>query len=436
MKNGTDMIKELVGAVPKQDTYLFKGISVKKLTDKVLFLSTETDRDISKSKVPNNIKVLVDGKALLLEITTPDPELIIKEMCINFKEKVYNSTIERKGEIRKSIADYILGPANYLTTERKVFIDKIYGIEVKSYFDKGFKRLRGIAYEELKVKRPLLLEDKHVNVGNHGLNISVHTDFKSEAEDRVENAFQEIRRYIDEFKPRNKKLYDRLEGIYYECKGKRIKTEMEHKNVTVEAVLADSIEQEIKKDIADMQLIEAQYIACKEETLEHNLKLATDCRLAVDNAIKEGLDERTLQMELSEEKMNSLIEYESAVDFITKAIKWRVTKDQNLFTVKGKFASRGKIKDMTLFSPYITEVRFPEMIIAKVEVSYSVGYDDEGKRYSSKGLTMFVELLENEDKVNIYAAIGIWRNMDETDFKAMKPYFDEDIKVVKEIVVN
>jgi hypothetical protein len=430
------MIKELVGAVPKQDTYLFKGIKVKKLVDKVLVLLTETDKDISNSKVPNNIKVLVDGVDILLEITTPDAEIIEKEMLIVFKEKVYNSTIERKNEIRKAIADYIIGSRNYLTSEGRMIVDKMYDIEVKSYFDKGFKRLRGIAYEELKAKRQPLLEDKHVNIGNHGLNISVHTVFKCEAETSVDEAFRGIISYVQEFKTRNKKLYETLDKIYDVYRAKIVETKPDTKNITVEAVLADSIEEELKKDIAEVERIEAEYKADEEKNLAHNLKLAEDCKAAIDGKIKESLQERTLQMDIAEEKENTLIEYESVADFVVKAIKWKVTKENQLFTVKGRFASRGKIKDMTLFNPYMNEIRFPELIIAKVDASYNVGYDDEKKRYSSKGLTFFIELLENVDKVNIYAAIGIWKNMEEADFTAMKPYFDENIKVVKEIMVN
>jgi hypothetical protein len=436
VKNGTDMIKELVGAVPKQDTYLFKGIKIKKLAEKVLVLLQEGEKDVSKSRMPENVKILASGKTALLEITTPDEDVIEREISVIFKEKVYNSTMERKGEVRKAIAELILGPSGYFSEMQKEMVNKMFDIEVKSYFDKGFKRLRGIAYEELKKNQPELIADKHVTIGRHGLNISVRAVYECKAEECVETAFNDIKSMVNEFEPRNKKLYEKINDIYCEHRKNMIKTEPSYKNVEIDAVLTDSIEQELKKNIAEMEKLEANYTAEREKNLEANLKLAEECKKAINAAIVESLTDRTLQMDVKEEEAPTLIEYASYEDFVARAIKLRVTKDHQLFTVKVKFAARGKIKDMTLFNPYASDTRYADYMVARIDIRYNAGFDDENKRYRSNDVNLFVELMEKEDKVNIWLAAGIWTKMDEADLKLMKPYFDDDIKLIKEIVVK
>jgi hypothetical protein len=75
-----DEIRDLIGEVSKTDIYSDAKISLRKKVDKKKYILKDNKKDLSKSKVPDNIKVLYDGVAKLVEVKIPETGDLEKQL--------------------------------------------------------------------------------------------------------------------------------------------------------------------------------------------------------------------------------------------------------------------------------------------------------------------------------------------------------------------
>ena len=431
-----DEIRDLVGAVPKTDMYTQPTITLFKKVDKKKYIFYDAYKDLTKSKVPNNIKVLYDGVTKLIELTVPDTEPLEKLLNEEFKDKKYKTAIERKKDIRRSIYHYIFGPHALASdfSYLKENIDTIYNIKIKSVFTKGKKRLRNLAIKELEEKYPNFFENKRISKFNYQINVHPIDDLERRASvhQEVNNIMNGIdeENYDKEFLNEAKKIRN-----FYEKQIKRPDYKYYEHRKEMHAHMPDTLENEIMQAMEEVKQWEQTKIPDIEKAKKHNLEIVEQLEQDIKKLRRTYDASKTFKTRSIEYKPIKAPILEDIKDFY-KILKiertWELGRDHIII----KFPKTFIYKDTTVSTGYNRQSDSVSKETSHVRLNY---YMYRGNRWSGDAVVdMFVNRMDEKDirKYEFWIAKGIWEKMSAEDFVNMKPYFNEDIEKIKEIKVG
>jgi len=431
-----DEIRDMVGAVPKTDMYTQPTITIIKKLDKKKYIFYNSYKDLTKSKVPNNIKVLYDGVTKLIELTVPDTKPLEKLLNEEFKEKKYKTAIERKKDIRRSIYHHIFG-THSLSSDfgwLKEHIDPIYDIKIKSVFTKGKKRLRNLAIKELEEEYTNFFENDRISRFRY--QIIVHPKDSLDKEASVHKEVSEIMSGINEENYEKEFLREasKIRNFYEKQLKKPDYKYYEHRK-EMHAHMPDTLKNEIMQALEEIKIWEQTQIPEIEKAKEHNLEVVEQLRQDIKKLRRTYDASQSFKIRIEEYKpLKDQVLYE--IEDFHKLLKidrmWHLGRDD----ITIKFPKRFEYKNSTISSGYNRQADAVAKNTIHLNLSY---YMYKKNRWAGDAeVNLFVNRVNNKNfrKYEFWVAKGIWRKMNAEDFINMRPYFNEDIEIFKEIKVG
>jgi hypothetical protein len=428
-----DEIRDMVGAVPKTDMYSNPNIKLVKKVEKKKYIFNDEYKDLTKSKVPENIKVLHEGKSKLIELTTPDIDKLETFLNDEFKDKKYKTATERKQEIRKAMYVYIFGPhaiasdSDYI----KKIIDRLYEIKIKSVFTKGKKRLRNLAIKEIVTADPIFFDNKRITRREHVIYIHPLETLGKEA-----NIYDEIRETMNGINKENydKDFLDEAKKIreFYEKQIKKPDYNNFDNRKEMHSHMPETLKEEINQAIEEVKKWEQKKIPDIMKAKKKNLELLEELKFDIEKIKRTYVPSKSFKVTSNETSGKKDLKIDSK-DKILKILNigrvWDGERDSIVILHPNIF----KYKQYSASSGYNNERAKVVKKIAKLEIHYNLYFENRWKR--SVVLYLFINKKENENNkiYEIWLADGIWGAMPEEDFEQMRPYFDENIKLIKEI---
>lgn len=433
MDKAIDEIRDMVGAVPKTDMYTNPSITLIKKIDKKKYIFSGDCKDLTQSKVPENIEVLYDGKTKLIELTIPDPLPLEMELNRIFKDKKYKTAIERKKEIRKAIYIYIFGPHALASDNEYVkgFIDKIYEIKIKSVFTKGRKRLRNMAIKEIEMQNPDYFKNKRIS--RIGYQVTVHP---LEHLGKEANIYEEMSNELSEINEENfdSEFLAAVKILKNKINERTIKPEYKYYDMRKEmhSHIAESLKSEIEQEIEQIKKWEQDQMSEILKAKEQNLEILEEFKIELKKMVRTYDASKTFKTVFSETSSSKIIEikdYNDIHKILGIAYKWDGARDNIIITYPKNF----KYKEYAANTGYNEDATRVVKKVGYADRYYNLYYANSWK--SSFKLYLFIEKIEdgNNRKYEIWLADGIWKAMDKEDFCNMKQFFDEDMKLLKEI---
>jgi hypothetical protein len=428
-----DEIRDMMGAIQKNDTYSNPKIKLIKKVEKKLYIFNYECKDLTKSKVQENIKVLYEGKAKLVELKTPDTDKLEYFLNAEFKYKKYKTATERKKEIRKEMYIYIFGPHPVLDNKEyiKKTIDELYEIKIKSVLTKGKKRLRNLAIKEIEEKDPTFFENKRITRRGHIIYVNPLVSLYRGARtyEKKRNAISEINNenYDEDFLKEAKKIITKFENrliiIDYPYYKKR-------KEIT--SHMATTMKEEIEHEIEEIKKWEEVQISKLMMGKEKNMEKLEEMILELKKLKRTYDPSKSFKItsnEISSKKDLKIDSKEEIINIIHIKKEWDGERDKIAFTYPETF----KYKKYTATTIDLRDKIKVFKKIAKTELRFNLYYERRWKKAAS--IYLFINKKEEGEKriYEIWLANGIWVAMSEEDFENMKPYFDEDMKLIKEI---
>lgn len=428
--DSADQIREMIGEIEIRDCYRTKSVKVKKLKEKIKLIMDKTSFDPLKSQFKENITVLAAGNDLLIEAIVPDTDAMSKYLTIEFKDGKYESTIDRKRAIRQTIFDSIFGSRAYYDIDG--VIDSIYDIDTKAEFVKGQVRLRHKAIKEINAEDPFFLKkDDRIRVDDFKIHIQPIQDLVEDVD-----CNSRINSIVDK-KTLPVELGAQVKGFVSECQMKIEHTDYRayRNQIEIKSVLKESIKREINSALEEAIQFENDLRPKLQKMKDRNTVHVDELESKVFELLATW-DEKNL-MGIYVNVQESII-VKTREDVI-RSIKWKFGKtfdsDRVWVTYNNKITIE-ETKEELVERNTSREPSKVGMDVMSVDLPFYLTRETD-RHMGTYDMMFFIERIKINGKTKfiIYNAKGIWARMETSDYQKMKPYFDEQMELIKEVEI-
>jgi len=428
--DSADQIREMVGEIEVHDCYQTKSIKVKKLKEKIKLIMDKTSFDPLKSQFKKNITVLAAGNDLLVEAIVPDEEMMSKYLTVEFKGGKYESTIDRKRAIRQKIFDSIFGSRAFYDIEG--VIDSIYQIDTKAEFVKGQVRLRHKAIKEINEEDPFFLKkDDRIRIDDFRIHIQPIQDLIEDVDcsSRITSIVSKKTLPVE--------LETKVKEFASECQMKIEHTDYRayRNQMEIKSVLKESIKREINSTLEEAIQFENDLRPKLQKMKDRNTVHVDELESKVFELLATWDEKNLMGIYVNVEEMITVKTREDVI----RSIKWKFGKTFDSDRVWVTYSNKIKIeetKEELVERNTSREVSKVGMDVMSVDIPFYL--NNETDRYMGQyDLMFFIERIKTDGKTKfvIYLAKGIWARMETSDYSKMKPYFDEQMELIKEVEI-